>query len=69
MCTLEELAKSEIENIIGRVVDTLRFSIANSRSPLFIKSALKDFCTLYSNIKGELFEASIYEQTEQQNYF
>lgn len=65
MCALEDLAKSEIENIIGGVVGTLRFSIANSRSPLFIKSSLKDFCTLYPNIKCELFEASIYEQTQQ----
>lgn len=30
MCALEDLAKSEIENIMGGVVGTLRFSIANS---------------------------------------
>lgn len=65
MCALEDLAKSEIENIMGGVVGTLRFSIANSRSALFIKSSLKDFCTLYPNIKCELFEASINEQTQQ----
>ena len=65
MCSLEDLAKSEIENIIGGVIGTLRFSIANSRSPLFIESSLKDFCQLYPNIKCELFEASIGEQTQQ----
>ena len=65
MCALEDLAKSEIENIMGGVVGTLRFSIANSRSALFIKSSLKDFCALYPNIKCELFEASINEQTQQ----
>lgn len=30
MCALEDLAKSEIENIMGGVIGTLRFSIANS---------------------------------------
>ena len=65
MCSLEDLAKSEIENIVGGVIGTLRFSIANSRSPLFIESSLKDFCQLYPNIKCELFEASIGEQSQQ----
>ena len=45
MCSLEDLAKSEIENIVGGVIGTLRFSIAN--------------------IKCELFEASIGEQSQQ----
>lgn len=65
MCSLEDLAKSEIENIVGGVIGTLRFSIANSRSPLFIESSLRDFCQLYPNIKCELFEASIGEQSQQ----
>ncbi len=65
MCALEDLAKSEIESIMGGVIGTLRFSIANSRSALFIKSSLKDFCALYPNIKCELFEAGINEQTQQ----
>lgn len=65
MCALEDLAKSEIANIMGGVIGTLRFSIANSRSALFITSSLKDFCALYPNIKCELFEASINEQTQQ----
>ena len=65
MCALEDLAKSEIGNIVGGVVGTLRFSNANSRSALFIKSSLKDCCALYPNIKCELFEASINEQTQQ----
>lgn len=65
MCSLEDLAKAEIENIMGGVIGTLRFSIANSRSALFIKSSLKDFCALYPNIKCELYEAGINEQTQQ----
>lgn len=65
ICSLEDLVKREIENITGGVVGTLRFSIANSRSALFIKSSLKDFCALYPNIKCELYEASIGEQTQQ----
>lgn len=65
ICSLEDLAKAEIENIIGGVIGTLRFSIANSRSSLFIESSLKGFCQLYPNIKCELYEASIAEQTQQ----
>ena len=65
MCSLEDLARNEIENIMGGVIGTLRFSIANSRSPVFIESSLKAFCQLYPNIKCELYEASIGEQTQQ----
>lgn len=65
ICSLEDLARAEIENIMGGVVGTLRFSIANSRSAVFIKSCLKDFCALYPNIKYELYEAGIGEQTQQ----
>ncbi len=50
ICSLEDLAKSEIESVMGGVVGTLRFSIANSRSALFISSSLKNFCTLYPDI-------------------
>lgn len=65
ICSLEDLAKAEIDNIIGGIVGTLRFSIANSRACLFIESSLKDFSQLYPNIKIELYEASIDEQTQQ----
>lgn len=65
ICSLEDLAKNEIDNIIGGVIGTLRFSIANSRSPLFIESSLKGFSLLYPNIKCELYEASIGEQMQQ----
>ncbi len=65
ICSLEDLARSEIENIMGGVIGTLRISIANSRSPVFIESSLKDFCQLYPNMKCELYEASIGEQTQQ----
>lgn len=65
ICSLEDLAKREIENIMGGVIGTLRFSIANSRSALFIKSSLRDFCSLYPNIKYELYEGSVGELTQQ----
>lgn len=65
ICSLEDLAKSEIESVMGGVVGTLRFSIANSRSALFISSSLKNFCTLYPDITCELYEASVNEQTQQ----
>ncbi len=50
---------------MGGVRGTLRFSITSSRSALFIKSSLKNFCQLYPKITCELYEASIEEQTQQ----
>lgn len=65
ICSLDDLAKSEIENIMGCVVGTLRISITNSRSALFIKSSLKNFLQLYPNITCELYESNINEQAQQ----
>lgn len=65
ICSLEDLAKSEIDSVMGGVMGTLRFSISNSRSALFIKSSLKSFSQLYPNITYELYEASIAEQAQQ----
>lgn len=65
ICSLEDLAKSEIDNIMGGSTGTLRISIANSRAAQFISSSLKDFCQLYPNISYELYESSISEQSQQ----
>ena len=65
ICSLEDLAKHEIDNVIGGVVGTLSFSIANSRSAFFIKTSLKAFCQLNPQITIELYEASLAEQTQQ----
>ncbi|WP_405384132.1 LysR family transcriptional regulator [Phascolarctobacterium sp.] len=65
ICSLEDLAKREIDSIMGGVMGTLRFSISSSRSALFIKSSLKAFNQLYPNITYELYEAGIAEQTQQ----
>lgn len=65
ICSLDDLAKTEINSIMGGVRGTLRFSITSSRSALFIKSSLKNFCQLYPKITCELYEASIEEQTQQ----
>ena len=65
ICSLEDLACSEINSIMGGVRGTLRFSITSSRSALFIKSSLVNFCQLYPKITCELYEASIEEQTQQ----
>lgn len=65
ICSLDDLAKTEINSIMGGVRGTLRFSITSSRSALFIKSSLKHFCQLYPKITCELYEASIEEQTQQ----
>ena len=40
ICSLEDLARNEIDNIIGGAVGTLRISAANSRSSLFISTSL-----------------------------
>lgn len=65
ICSLEDLAKSEIESVMEGVTGTLRFSISNSRSNLFIRSSLKAFSQLYPNVTFRLYEASIADQAQQ----
>lgn len=65
ICSLDDLARTEINSIMGGVRGTLRFSITSSRTNLFIKSSLKNFVQLYPKITCELFEASIDEQSQQ----
>lgn len=65
ICSLEDLARNEIDNIIGGAVGTLRISAANSRSSLFISTSLKDFCQLYPKVTYEIYEGGIAEQAQQ----
>lgn len=65
ICSLDDLAKTEISSIMGGVRGTLRFSITNSRSALFIKHALREFCQLYPKITCELYEAGLDQQIQQ----
>ena len=55
MCSLEDLAKSEIENIVGGVIGTLRFSIANFCIPLIVERSQgpKLFLLLFAQ-RGEI---------------
>ncbi|WP_419078073.1 LysR family transcriptional regulator substrate-binding protein [Phascolarctobacterium faecium] len=62
---MEDLARNEIDNIIGGAVGTLRISAANSRSSLFISTSLKDFCQLYPKVTYEIYEGGIAEQAQQ----
>lgn len=65
ICSLDDLAKTEISSIMGGVRGTLRFSITHSRSAVFIRQALKDFCKLYPKITCEMYEAGLDEQIQQ----
>ena len=65
ICSLEDLAKEEIDNIVGCTSGTLRISVANSRSALFISNALKDFVRLYPEVNYAIYEGSIAEQVQQ----
>lgn len=65
ICSLEDLAKNEIDNVIGGAVGTLRISAANSRSALFISTSLKSFCKLYPKVTYEIYEGGIAEQAQQ----
>lgn len=65
ICSLEDYAKTDIETIQGGTNGTLRISIANSRSGLFIRNSLKEFNAMYPNISCELIEGNIVDQTQQ----
>lgn len=65
ICSLEDLAKMEIDSIAGGSIGALRISAANSRSGLFISNVLKDFCQLYPKVTYEIYEGGIAEQAQQ----
>lgn len=65
ICSLEDLAKMEINSVNGGIIGTLRISIANSRSSLFISNVLKDFLHSHPKITFEIYEGDIIDQTQQ----
>lgn len=65
ICSLEDLAKMEIDSVTGGAIGTLRISAANSRSSLFISNVLKDFHLQHPNITYEIYEGGITDQVQQ----
>ena len=65
ICSLEDLAKSEIADVTGGITGVLRISVSYSRSPLFIHRSIKDFSKLYPKITYEIYEAIASEQAQQ----
>lgn len=65
ICSLEDLAHNEIDEIVGGAVGTLRISVANSRARLFISTTLRDFSKLYPQVNYEIYEGSIIDQSQQ----
>ena len=65
ICSLEDNAMSEIDELRDGGHGTLRFSVANSRSTAFIRHSLKPFHKLFPNIVFELYEGGLKEQYSQ----
>lgn len=65
ICSLEDAAKSEIEDMNEGVTGVLRLSVAYSRSPLFISRSIKGFSKLYPKVTYEIYEAIASAQTRQ----
>lgn len=65
ICSLEDMAKNEINDISDGSRGTLRISAANSRSSVFIKTCLEPFHDLFPNVVYEIYEGSVSEQSQQ----
>ena len=56
ICSLEDMARIEIDDISDGNRGTLRISAANSRSSIFIKTCLEPFHDLFPNVVYEIYE-------------
>lgn len=65
ICSLEDMAKNEIGDISDGSKGTLRFTVANSRAEVFIKTCLEPFHRLFPLINYEIHEGGITEQSQQ----
>lgn len=65
ICSLEDMARIEIDDISDGNRGTLRISAANSRSSIFIKTCLEPFHDLFPNVVYEIYEGSVNEQSQQ----
>lgn len=64
-CSLEDMARIEIDDISDGNRGTLRISAANSRSSIFIKTCLEPFHDLFPNVVYEIYETDVNEQSQQ----
>lgn len=65
ICSLEDMAKNEIGDVSDGSKGTLRFTVANSRADVFIKTCLEPFHRLFPLINYEIHEGGITEQSQQ----
>ncbi len=65
ICSLEDMARNEIDDISDGSRGTLRISAANSRSSVFINTCLEPFHDLFPNVVYEIYEGSVNEQSQQ----
>ncbi len=65
ICSLEDMARNEIDDVSDGNRGTLRISAANSRSSVFIKTCLEPFHDLFPNVIYEIYEGSVNEQSQQ----
>lgn len=65
ICSLEDMAKNEIDDINDGSRGILRISAANSRASTFIHTCLEPFHLLFPHIVYEIYEGGITEQTQQ----
>ncbi len=65
ICSLEDMAKNEIGDVSDGSKGTLRFTVANSRADVFIKTCLEPFHRLFPLINFEIHEGGITEQSQQ----
>lgn len=65
ICSLEDMAKNEIGDVSDGSKGTLRFTVANSRAEVFIKTCLEPFHRLFPLINYEIHEGGITEQSQQ----
>lgn len=65
ICSLEDLAREEIESNVKGVAGTLRVGVANSRSAAFIRHTLQGFNQLYPEVRFEIYEGGFAELSQQ----
>lgn len=65
ICSLEDMARNEIDDISDGSRGVLRISAANSRSSVFISTCLEPFHELFPNVVYEIYEGSVGEQSQQ----
>ena len=65
ICSLEDLARTETNHALHKVVGTLKMSVTNSRAALLIHKSLQGFNQLYPQVHFVIYEAGVMEQSRQ----